>query len=688
MAEAIAPLYLRLREGLGEVIPARQRFQGFFDAWLRAELADGRAHSVSNFVHGVWLAGQACQALDPVPKPQDTSEAVCLALAALADGVDAYACVVAAIAAGIFDPSADAKSVTTDRQALSKRMLDALERNQSRAVRQAVSSREALIDDDDFWTDMGHLLPSITLARRRLCRIEASPPDKASQFGTGFLIGPSLVLTNLHVVAGIEEHLPVEKLRKLRLELRFDFSETTGRKKDKASTYFAAEHWCVAKGGLGDDTHEGPKEDYWWNAEAKRMAWDELVQDTLDYAIIRVEGTPGLQRGWYSLTDVPEEPAVGAWALHHPNKLDQTVTRGVVQAKLNKVMNSRMFHGASTAKGSSGGLLLDQDGAPMALHYLGLKAENEDPAQENHRINVGIPFKVLADALEAQGILDSLEQVTGMRPHRGCLDGRQPLFGRLALLDDLHHFWEGSARILRVSVTKDEIKAKRPGKSYTTEVIKGLFRAPEHHHITFSAAELKVDALRIARDTLRTFADDLATRLETDDSFQTPDTSSPAHVRRLVQFFGRAIRDRLPNRHVWVIIDDLDRFDVSDASGREFLATLYDTVADMPWLRIVLIGLPDVVEISGMAKEDSMSSHIDGSELDALGACLTNWLKERGGRDFALTDESYRLIQQMLVSYAGKEAPLERLNEFVTEHLTDVVTALFGSATLPAGAEQ
>lgn len=676
MSATRAQLFAALGPVLDGLPLSRRRVQAFYDGWLRAEAADGRHHPPANFIHAVWTASEA---LGPTAALalQDTTCATRLALAALDSEEAAYSCAIAAIAAGVLPPG-QTQGPTQDpaqdpTQALPRALMAALRSGGARAVRQASSTREALTHPDDFWTDLGDILPAVQLARRRLCRIEVSVPNGKTRTGSGFLVGPSKVLTNLHVVDGIEEDLPDERKRHRRIVLHFDYSETTGRRSDAQASYHVTQMWCLSRGGMGDDRHLGPKDDYWWTDEDKRDDWLDLVADTLDYALIEVDGTPGLQRGWYRIdADPPGEPS-GVWALHHPGQQGQTVTRGIVPP-FQFGIEARLFHGASTIGGSSGGLILDQDGVPIALHYLGLQADTRDPAQSLHAINVAIPFPRIAAALRGAGLLDRLPEVKIIRPHRGSLSGGRPVFGRQRFLNDLQAFWKGDRRILRVSVPDAAVGARRPGKSFSAEIVAGLFRGPEHHHIPFSAAELKVDALRVTRDVLATFAEDLLPQIP-----QSPDTTSPAHVRRLVSFFAQAIRDRLPNRNVWVTIDDLDRFDLSDASGREFLATLYTEVRAMPSLRILLIGLPPEVEISGMAREDYAGSEIDGAEIDGLGSLFKDWLKESGARDDGhYSEESLDLMAAMLTSYAGQEAPLARLGEFVTEHLSATTRALFG----------
>lgn len=671
MTNPVRDLYEKLGPPTSGLAPARSRFHQFYDDWI---VDCPLATKPSGFVHAV-IFSQAClEGYVPPARPESSLDAMRLALAALADEGQVFACLSAAIAAGLFDSTSKGKAIVDYRNKISAATHRALKGTGARAVLQAVAANEVLTDDNDFWTDLGNLLPAIILARRRLCRIEVRDQQNKKRNGTGFLIGPSTILTNLHVVKDVPN--PLNKPKSLKI--LFDFSETTGLKNANSSTYDVEPDWCIAKGSLGNESdNNGP--DYWYDNATLRDAWMERVKASLDYALIRISGTPGLQRGWYDLSKKPLLDAVGVWAMHHPSQQGHIITRGTIPIGLDDDTH-RIFHTASTAGGSSGGLLLDQDGQPLGLHYLGLESGvDPDPTsadQVNKRINVAIALPHIARAIDTpEGTLASLAQTGKIRPFRGCLDGRWPVFGRNNFLDALQMLWTGEKHIMRINVVGSNPPLRKPGKSFSAEIVAGLFSGPEHHHIMFRAGDIKVDALRVAQDALRTFAEDLVPDLP-----DAADTTSPAYIRRLVGAFGQALRDRLPNHTVWIVLDDLDRHDLSDASGREFLATLYNQIRHMPNLRILLIGLPENISISGMEDDDVIYSPIDATNIENLREHLIDWIKERGGRDATITDSGYELISKMLTSFAGTDAPLERLSDFVANHVTDVADEMFGTA--------
>lgn len=711
----VIDLFEKLGPSLVGLAPTRARLETVYDNWL----ADGaRQDGPANFIHAVVSAHAACADQTPPPDRLGNAGALRLALSALGTAERAHPCFCAMVGAGLFDHQvrvvtqwledlsdhypdaharliADSEALLLDpedgtrlstlelpedrqillgRKVLIARSLECLAPASARAYLHATLQRgthEAMAVPDDFWSDPGTLLPALMHGRRRICLIKTFDANGDPVTGTGFLVGPSAVLTNLHVVEAMTDHLDDPTL----LEIQFDFSETTALAQAESSVYLPPADWCIARGEIADPGPEN--DDYWWDDWDKRKTWLGLVQDQLDFAIIRLNGAPGLQRGWYPLDPKRRRRPSGSWALHHPAAREHTLTRG--QVKFAADFGHRVFHTASTVGGSSGGLILDQDGAPMALHYLALNAsappDAARPNEVNEVLNVAIGLREIAQRLEAQGKLAALASPGILRPNAGCIDGVRPVFGRSQFFADLTELWTSETkRIMRVDLVGDAAQLRRAGKTFSAEIIKSMFRGPEHHHMLFRAGDLKVDAQRMASDALRTFADDMLGELS-----DPPDTTTPAYVRRLVSIVGRAIRERLSNQSVWIVLDDLDKHSLSDASGREFLATLYNQVEEIPNLRIVLIGLPEGTVISGIDSQNEIVTRIMPDDLQGLDQKFIEWLKERGGRDAAIADDGYAFLADVITSYAVGDAPLEALSEFVGKHVAPAADRMFGA---------
>ncbi|MBK8565874.1 MAG: trypsin-like serine protease [Saprospiraceae bacterium] len=84
--------------------------------------------------------------------------------------------------------------------------------------------------------DLGVLQKKIAKLEQQVCRIEFDTA-RGRKTGTGFLVGPNLVLTNYHVV----EELAIDSSHVDNVKLRFDFKTTdeqgTSRTINKGNEY-------------------------------------------------------------------------------------------------------------------------------------------------------------------------------------------------------------------------------------------------------------------------------------------------------------------------------------------------------------------------------------------------------------------------------------------------------------------
>lgn len=641
---------------------ARPQLRAWYDNWLRARRLPG---APQNFAHAMVVTGQG-SGLDPA----DGSAALCLALAALGGPQPVADCFAGAVAAGLFE-AATSETREQHRRRLAQTMATALGRDhENTELQRGETSDElqAFVPENGFWTDPGHLQPAIILGRRRLCRIDTVNAQGKKVNGTGFLVGPSTVLTNFHVVKDVWEVFDQPEL----ISVRFDFSATTGLREAEQPRYSAAKTgWKVAQSGLADWIRG---DDYWWDNPGKRLAWLGQVEDTLDYAIIRLDGAPGLQRGWFALDKVEEAEPDGVWIMHHPGSEGQTLTGG--RAVHTFPMKSRIFHLATTAKGSSGGLVLNQGGTPIGLHYLGAEAgaDPSEPFHQNPTMNVAVTLNAISEDLKKKNALSQLTSTTDLNLVAGCIGGGQPVFGRQEYFRVLRDLWDGSKRVLRIHVNPFDTPITRPGKSFSFSILQHFFAAPENHYILFRAGDIQVDAYRLACDTLATFAPNPEEILP-----KALDTTTPAYVRRLVSKFMQQVSARLSDKTVWIVLDDLDKHDLSDASGREFLGTLYDQIGQQQNLRLVLVGLREDIQINGLDPALVAHSAINAQLLENPSVIFREWLNERGARDAALDEDGLKFLADIAGAYAGTEAPLERLSQFVTDYVASAADSLFGS---------
>ncbi len=227
--------------------------------------------------------------------------------------------------------------------------------------------------------------------------------------GTGFLLGPDLVITNYHVVE------PVIKgeggLKPASISLRFDFKRLAdGMTINPGVVYQLANEdgWLVDSSPYSTlDIMQSPPTD------------QSPAATELDYALLRVEGNPGKKpvgtlqmgmnvpsRGWLTIPAKPHDFAPGSalYIVQHPKgeplklALD---TQSIL--KINKE-RTRVCYRTNTERGSSGSPCFDHDWNLVALHHSG------DPSKVTPTWNEGIPFDKIFELLSQHGKAGELNQ--------------------------------------------------------------------------------------------------------------------------------------------------------------------------------------------------------------------------------------------------------------------------------------
>ncbi len=230
----------------------------------------------------------------------------------------------------------------------------------------------------------------------RVCRIEF--PEKTAQ-GTGFLVGPNVALTNYHVVRKIQQG----EISPSQVVFRFDYKVLDdGVAVHAGTTYRLAANWLVDWSPYSArDTEVTPSAD--------------PRPDELDYAILRVEGTPGedpvggatvpnpTPRKWIEVPaeayDFAAQP--GLYIVQHPEgkPMQVALDSGAVLGLNGNA--TRVRYTTTTEPGSSGSPCFGPDWQWVALHHsgdpkywaLGLKPQ----------YNEGIPLPAIRRLLSERG---------------------------------------------------------------------------------------------------------------------------------------------------------------------------------------------------------------------------------------------------------------------------------------------
>ncbi|KYF54050.1 hypothetical protein BE04_25005 [Sorangium cellulosum] len=245
--------------------------------------------------------------------------------------------------------------------------------------------------DRDYRPPLGARLPADawnaqrTRMERRVCRIVRRDPDGHTALGTGFLIGPSLVMTNWHVLA----YLLAGILRTPdRVLFQFDYLE------EGAAGRFCrlANDWFVACNPARD---------------AQRVGDNDL-----DYAVVHLADAPGddeiegARRGHIS---VPPPVSQGnsrftvdepIYIVQHPcgNPLQLAMNARGVKAVRER---ARVTYHVTTDEGSSGSPCFNRDWTLVALH--------RGPAPETDA-NEGVPIDSVRDHLP-EDVRDEITRV-------------------------------------------------------------------------------------------------------------------------------------------------------------------------------------------------------------------------------------------------------------------------------------
>lgn len=257
---------------------------------------------------------------------------------------------------------------------------------------------ERLIQDSNAEIDILVALSRIAEMYRRTCQILID--DGLTPIGTGFLIGPSAVITNHHVMAPvISGIIPANRVR-----VKFDYAKRPD-------------------GTTEDGTQVGLAAANQWKIDDSAVTeWDRLgtgnepSPDQLDYTVIRLARAIGNDpvaadstnpnakaRGWVDLTKhaavPPQDSAI--YIVQHPKgdpmKLAQNTksTIGLITAQ------TRLKHRTTTEKGSSGSPTLNAKFELVALHNSG-DPDFSQPAA----FNSGIPIRLILDRLGPAKLAD------------------------------------------------------------------------------------------------------------------------------------------------------------------------------------------------------------------------------------------------------------------------------------------
>lgn len=248
-----------------------------------------------------------------------------------------------------------------------------------------------------------------------VCRIEV-PTNNGLSFGTGFLVGADLVLTNHHVMAAAiagqtKSHTPGGLTADpAKVILRFDYKELS----DKTPVHLGVETTLAADWLVDSSPHS--KADL---QPAPKI--DTPTADELDFALLRLSTPIGDQpiamgkesdrdakaRGWITLPEAewPFEQHSALFILQHPKGAPMNLALDLEARMTVNANRTRVTYQTGTEPGSSGSPCFNQFWEVIALHHAG---DPSYPDLHPAAFNEGIPISRIVERLKARNLTDGL----------------------------------------------------------------------------------------------------------------------------------------------------------------------------------------------------------------------------------------------------------------------------------------
>jgi V8-like Glu-specific endopeptidase len=249
---------------------------------------------------------------------------------------------------------------------------------------------ESIIKKANAQLDIATFLARLGAIEGQVCRIDLAGEGE----GTGFLVGPSTVLTNYHVIESLitQEHSLPE------LKCRFDFKvRADGTSVNKGTICNVEELITYSPYDPADLTKDGQQPN----------------TNNLDYALLRLEGEPGNDpiggkatgesRAWMSMPQEAHSFTANSplFIVQHPDRKPMKLaldTEAVIGLNGN---GTRVEYTTNTEPGSSGSPCFDQKWNLVALHHSG--DPNWAPTW-----NEGIPITLIHEHIQKGGFGSSI----------------------------------------------------------------------------------------------------------------------------------------------------------------------------------------------------------------------------------------------------------------------------------------
>jgi len=255
---------------------------------------------------------------------------------------------------------------------------------------------ERIISETNPFLDIVKVLTRLGTIYRQVCRI--SFDSGATPQGTGFLVGPSTVLTNYHVMQPvIDKGIAAGDVR-----VQFDYATLPDGTVDNGTRVELAGNWLIDSSPYNQKDVDGTGPD--------------PTDEQLDYAAIRLKRPVGNEpvgekstaqsppRSWIDLERHGAVPAkdTAIYIVQHPQGDPMKLAVETKSVLTVNAKGTRLRHRTNTEAGSSGSPTFDAAFDLVALHNGG------DPKSVTAKFNQGIPIQPIIDLMKKHGAFAAL----------------------------------------------------------------------------------------------------------------------------------------------------------------------------------------------------------------------------------------------------------------------------------------